>query len=486
MPEKRAEKERRKAGLSKCPTGIRGLDEISGGGLPRGRPSLVCGGAGCGKTMMGMEFLYRGAVEYGEPGVFMAFEEKRSDLADNFTSLGFDLEGLIDADKLRIDFVYIERSEIAETGEYDLEGLFVRLASAIDSIGAQRVVLDTIEALFSGFSNQSILRAELRRLFRWLKEKGVTAIVTGEKGKNLLTKHGLEEYVADCVIFLDHRVTEQVATRRLKIIKYRGSRHGTNEYPFLIGEDGITIFPITSISLTGKASSQRISSGIAELDRMLDGKGFYRGSAVLISGGAGSGKTSVLSQFVDSVCSRGKRALFFTYEETPAQIIRNMRSIGLNLEKWVKKGLLRFSAHRGARFGLEQHLVAAHRLIEDFNPEAVAIDPISDLTASGTIAETQAMLTRLIDILKEKEITILATDLTVIGIKEETTEIGISSICDAWIKLNRDRRGYEMKRRINILKARGIDHSHRIRELVISDRGLTITDITTAREDRNE
>src|SRR3989338_7705709 len=337
--------------LPKCPTGIQGLDEITFGGLPKGRPTLVCGGAGCGKTLFAMEFLYRGAVEFNEPGVFMAFEEKEKDLTDNFASLAFEVRSLIKQKKLVVDYVYIERSGIEETGEYDLEGLFVRLAGAIDSIGAKRVVLDTIEALFSGFSNESILRAELRRLFRWLKDRKITAIITGEKSGALLTKHGLEEYVADCVIFLDHRVNEQIATRRLKIIKYRGSRHGTNEVPFLIGETGFSVFHMTSLLLSCVASDERISSGIKSLDAMLDGKGYYRRSSILVSGSAGSGKTSFGAQFINSVCQRGERALMFAFEESEGQLVRNMQSIGIDLKKWVDKGLLKIVANRATLCG---------------------------------------------------------------------------------------------------------------------------------------
>jgi circadian clock protein KaiC len=463
--------------LPKVPTGIQGLDEVTFGGLPKGRPTLVCGGAGCGKTVLAMEFLCRGATQYNEPGVFMAFEEKEKDLVENFASLGFDIPALVKGKRIAIDYIRIERSEIEETGEYDLEGLFVRLASAIDSIGAKRVVLDTIEALFSGFSNQSILRAELRRLFSWLKDQGVTAIVTAEKAEHLLTKHGLEEYVADCVIYLDHRVNEQLATRRMKIIKYRGSRHGTGEIPFLIGEKGISVFPLASLLLNSKAYQDRVSSGIKELDEMLDNKGFYRGTAALISGSAGSGKTSLAAQFVDSICRGGKRALYFSFEESQDQILRNMKNIGLDLNKWVDKEKLKFVSNRGSFCGLEAHLVVAHKSIDEFKPDAIVMDPISTLLEAGTLVEAKAMLARLLDYIKNSGITLLATDLTIIGAKTEATEVGISSLCDAWIKLEMRQEGRSKQRLINILKARGMKHSHEIRNLVISDKGLSIEDI---------
>src|SRR3954463_16707706 len=299
------------AALEKAPTGIAGLDEITGGGLPRGRPTLICGGAGCGKSLMSMEFLVRGITEFDEPGVLMTFEEPARDVAQNVVSLGFDLDDLVARKKLVIDHVQVDRNEIEETGEYDLEALFIRLNHAIDSVKARRVVLDTIESLFSGFSNDAILRSELRRLFHWLKDKGVTAVITGEQGQAALTRQGLEEYVSDCVIFLDHRIIDQVSTRRLRVVKYRGSTHGTNEYPFLINEDGITVLPITSLGLDHPASDERIPSGVTELDHMLGGKGYYRGSSILVSGTAGTGKSSLAAHFADAVCRGGERCLYF-------------------------------------------------------------------------------------------------------------------------------------------------------------------------------
>ncbi|MDQ7785685.1 MAG: circadian clock protein KaiC, partial [Desulfomonilaceae bacterium] len=395
--------------LRKCPTGITGLDEITGGGLPQGRPTLVCGSAGCGKTLLGMEFLVRGAREYDEPGVFMSFEESEGELITNFSSVGFDLPSLVADGKLAIDHVSVERAEIEETGEYDLEGLFIRLAMAIDGVNAKRVVLDTIEALFSGLKNDGILRAELRRLFKWLKEKGVTAVITAERGNGTFTRHGLEEYVADCVIVMDHRVVEQISTRRLRIVKYRGTTHGADEYPFLIYPSGISLLPITSLGLNHTAPTHRVSTGIDRLDTMFGGKGFYRGSTVLLSGGAGTGKTSIAAHYVDSACSRGERVVYLAFEESPSQIMRNMSSIGIQLEKWVKKDLLRFHATRPSLYGLESHLTGFHRVIEDFRPSNVVIDPISNLVSVGNISDVKAMLMRLIDFLKTNEITCLCT-----------------------------------------------------------------------------
>ena len=463
--------------LEKSPTGINGLDDITYGGLPKGRPTLIYGSAGCGKTLMAMEFLVKGAEKYNEPGVFMAFEETEEELAKNFASLGFDLDDLTARNKLVVDYVYIERSEIEETGEYDLEGLFIRLGSAIDSIGAKRVALDTLEVLFSGFQNSAILRSELRRLFRWLKSKGVTAIVTGERGETSLTRYGLEEYVADCVIALDNRMEEQIATRRLRIIKYRGSRHGTNEYPFLIEEDGISVLPITSLELEHEASAERISTGIKRLDTMIGGQGYYRGTTVLISGTAGTGKTSFAAEFARAACERGERCLYFAFEESPSQIVRNMNSIGIDFQPYIDKGLMQISASRPMAYGLEMHLIAMRRLIEKFEPTIVIVDPISNLTNVGTQTDVKFTLTKLIDYLKLKNITAVCTSL----VEHESTEgmnaQGISSLMDTWINLRFFENNGERNRGISVIKSRGMEHSNQIREYLVTDNGIEIQDV---------
>jgi circadian clock protein KaiC len=464
--------------LPKSPTGIAGLDEITGGGLPKGRPTLVCGGAGCGKSMLGVEFLVRGAIEFNEPGVLMTFEELPEDVIKNARSLGFDIDSLIAKKKLFVDYVRVERNEIQETGEYDLEGIFVRLNYAIETLGAKRVVLDTIESLFAGLTNFSILRAELRRLFNWLKEKGVTAIITGEKGEGSLTRNGLEEYVSDCVIMLDHRSIEQVSTRRLRIVKYRGSTHGTNEYPFLINENGFSVLPISSLGLSHDVSSARISSGVPRLDAMVGGKGYYRGSSVLISGTAGTGKSSLAANFVDAASKRGERSLYFAFEESPQQIIRNMRSIGLNLEPWVKKGLLQFHASRPTLYGLETHLAVMHKQVQEFRPRVVIVDPISNLVHTGSAKEVRSMFLRLVDFLKSQQITALFTSLTSPDMKNlEQTDVGVSSIMDTWLLLRDIELGGERNRGLYILKSRGMSHSNQIREFILSDHGIDIRDV---------
>ncbi len=463
--------------LEKIPSGIAGLDEITGGGLPKGRPTLVCGSAGCGKTLLAMEFVVRGAMQYDEPGVFMAFEETEAELAKNVASLGFDLKKLAARKKILLDHVHIERSEIEETGEYDLEGLFIRLNHAIDSIGAKRVVLDSLEALFAGLPNEMILRAELRRLFRWLKDKGVTTIITAERGRESLTRHGLEEYVADCVILLDHRVNEQTTTRRLRVVKYRGSLHGTNEYPFLIGQKGVSVLPISSLRLEHAASTQRVPSGIPRLDVMLGGKGFYRGSSVLLSGAAGTGKTSVGANFVAAAAGRGEKALYFAFEESEGQIIRNMRSIGLNLEPWVQKGLLRFHASRPTVHGLEMHLMVIHDLVREFKPRMVVIDPITNLLTTASEMELRSMLTRLIDWLKTQQVTAVFTSLTSGGSLAEQSEVGISSLMDTWLLVRNLESGGERNRALYVLKSRGMAHSNQVREFVMSDNGINLVDV---------
>ncbi len=463
--------------LLKCQTGIKGLDEITDGGIPGGRPTLVCGSAGCGKTLFAMEFLVHGAIEFDEPGVFMSFEESSEELAQNVASLGFDLGELESTHKLLFDHVSIERGEIEETGEYDLEGLFIRLNHSIDSIGAKRVVLDTIESLFGGLTNESILRAELRRLFRWLKEKGVTAIITGERGEGTLTRHGLEEYVSDCVILLDNRVDGQISTRRLRIIKYRGSAHGTNEYPFLIDENGISVLPITSLGLHHIVSSERISSGIPRLDTMLGGKGYYRGSSILVSGTAGTGKTSIAANFANSACERGERCLYFAFEESSNQLTRNMRSIGVDLEPWIRQKLLNIYAVRPTLYGLEMHLVKMYKLIREFKPRVVIIDPITNLIAVGSDNEVKSMLSRLIDFLKADQITALFTNLSHAGSTFENTEFGISSLMDTWLLLRDIEIGGERNRGLYILKSRGMAHSNQIREFLLTDNGIDLINV---------
>ena len=469
--------------LEKCPTGIKGLDEITKGGLPRGRPTLICGGAGSGKTLFAMEFLMRGALDYGEPGVFMTFEETPEDLAKNFISLGFDIHDIMSRGLIAMDHVKIERNEIEETGEYDLEGLFIRLGSAIDSIGAKRVVLDTIEALFAGLSNAAIIRAELRRLFYWLKDRGMTAIVTGEKGDKLLTRYGLEEYVADCVIFLDFRIEEQISTRRLRIVKYRGSSHGSDEYPFLIDESGLSILPITSLGLDYPVSSERISTGIPKLDTMLGEKGFYRGSTILVSGTAGTGKTSLAATFAEAACRRGEHCLYFAFEESPSQIIRNMSSIGMDLARWVKKGLLKFHSARPSLYGLEMHLLTFHKVIKEFNPQVFIVDPISNLSAAGTQSEVKSILTRLLDYLKMKNISTFLTDLTHFTGSLEHTSEEVSSLIDTWLLLRDIELNGERNRGLYILKSRGMAHSNQIQEFLLTNQGIDLIDIYTGAGD---
>jgi len=459
----------------KCASGIRGLDEITFAGLPKGRPTLITGGPGSGKTLMSMEFLVRGATNYDEPGVFMAFEETAEELAQNVRSLGFNLNELIAEKKILVDYVRVERSEIEETGEYDLEGLFVRLNHAIDTIGAKRVVLDTIESLFAGLSNEAILRAELRRLFRWLKDKGVTAIITGERGETTLTRYGLEEYVSDCVILLDNRVDEQISTRRLRVVKYRGSIHGTNEYPFLIDEKGISIIPITSVKLDYEVSSERVSTGIRKLDAMLGGKGYYLGSTVLVSGAAGTGKTSIACHFADSVCRRGEKCIFFAFEESPSQLIRNMRSIGIDLEPYVKKGLLQIHSLPSTFYGLERHLLTMESNIKQFQPNVVIIDPASTLINVGLAADVKSLFSRLIDNMKSKRITQLITDLTDTRASSAKMQTRISSLVDTWILTQNLDVGGEFKRTIYVLKSRGMAHSIQIKEFSLTDQGVQIT-----------
>lgn len=469
--------ESRRHFLPKSPTGIEGLDEITGGGLPKGRPTLLCGGAGCGKTLLAMEFLVRGATEYNEPGVFISFEETEKELAANVTSMGIDLDSLVHRKKIWLEHIHVDRSEIAQDGEYDLDALFVRIHLAIENLGAQRVVLDTLETLFSEIPNPLSLRAALRRLFGWLKKKGVTTIVTAERGDGTLTRQGLEEYVSDCVILLDHRVNDQSSIRRLRIVKYRGSTHGTNEYPFLIDEDGFSVLPVTSLGLNYSSSDERISTGVARLDTMLSGKGFFRGSTVLVSGTAGTGKTSMAAQFAEAACRRGERVLYFTYEESPGQLVRNMRSVGIRLDPWVKKELLHFHATRPTLYGLETHLTTSIRLINQCEPKVVILDPINGFMLGENQADVKTMLLRLVDFLKMKRITAFFTSLTSAGSNLEESDVYISSLIDTWLLLRDIEIGGERNRGLYVLKSRGMAHSNQIREFRLTNHGVELLDV---------
>jgi circadian clock protein KaiC len=468
------------SGILKALTGIQGLDEITGGGLPSGRPTLICGSAGCGKTLFAMEFLVAGATKFNEPGVFMAFEETEKDLTENVTSLGVDLDDLVAKKKIALEHVYLERSEIQETGEYDLEGLFIRLGHAIESIGAKRVVLDTIEVLFAGLKDDGVIRSEIRRLFRWLKEKGVTAIITGERGKGSLTRHGLEEYVSDCVILLDHRVDDQLSTRRLRVVKYRGSEHGTNEYPFLIDSDGISVLPISSLGLDYPASTKRIASGVPELDVMLSNKGYFRGSSILISGTAGTGKSSLAAQFVNHSCENGERCLYISFEESPGQFKRNMSSIGIHLQPHIDTGTLNIVASRPSVFGLERHLVELQKMIVTQKPTVIVLDPLTSLIPQGNQLEVLSILTRIIDLLKTNQVTSLFTSLVRGDYGLDSSEAWVSSLIDTWVILRELESEEERTRGLYILKSRGMPHSKQVREFKLGKDGIKLLDFKSS------
>jgi circadian clock protein KaiC len=462
--------------LEKTPTGIQGLDEVTGGGLPRGRSTLVCGPAGCGKTLLAMEFLVRGVTQYAEPGVFVAFEESTDDLEANFASLGFDLQAAQAAGLLVLDHVSVVRAEMEETGEWDLDGLFLRLAASIDKVGAKRIVIDTIETLFGAFSNTAILRSELHRLFAWLKERGVTAVITGERGDGTLSRHGIEEYVSDCVIVLDHRVTEQTSTRRLRILKYRGSLHGTNEYPFLIGGTGVSVLPITTRALRQEVSVQRVSTGVPRLDAMLGDGGYFKGSTVLTSGTAGTGKSTLAAQFCDATCGRGERAIYFAFEETEPEIVRNMSSVGIDLQQWVDKGLLQFRCSRPSILGLEAHLFAMQRSVEEFTPSVVVMDPVSDFLRVGTGAEVAAMLMRQVDFLKGRGVTALFTSLNAESEPGPANQ-QLASLVDTWLHVRNTEGNGEHNRVLYVLKSRGMAHSNQIREFLLTSQGIELADV---------
>jgi len=463
--------------LEKAPTGISGLDEITSGGLPKGRPTLVCGSAGCGKSMFAMEFLVRGILEYDEPGVFIAFEETPEDLEKNVASLGFNLQELEDRGKLIVEYIHVDKTEMTVSGAFDLEGLFLTLQSCIDTIGAKRISIDTLEVLFGGFEDKALLRQEIRRLFLWLKSRNLTTVITAERGEGALTRQGLEEYVSDCVIMLDHRVNDQVSTRRLRVVKYRGSTHGTSEYPFLIDEGGISVLPLSSAGLDHPALDERISTGIPRLDMMMEGKGYFRGSSIMVSGTAGSGKSSLAVFFADAACKRGEKCLYIAFEESPSQIKRNMRSLGVDLEKWTANGQLIFHASRPSVYGLEMHLVKIHKMVRDLKPDIVIIDPVSNLTRMGTVSEVNAMLVRLMDFLKAEGVTSMYTILTSeTQVSVEDTEVGISSLIDTWLSVRNIESNGERNRGLFVIKSRGMAHSNQIREFVLGHKGVDLLD----------
>lgn len=460
--------------LKKVPTGIAGFDEVTGGGIPEGRTTLVCGAAGCGKTLFGMQFLIRGALEHREPGVFVAFEETEDDLAKNVASLGFNVKDLEERKLLCVDHVRIDRSEIEENGEYNLDGLFIRLELALGSVKAKRLVIDTLETVFGGMSDHAVLRSELKRLFNWLKERGVTTVVTAERGDGTLTRQGLEEYVSDCVVLLDHRVTDQVSTRRMRVVKYRGSTHGSNEYPFLIDHDGLTVVPITTSELHHAVSDRRVSTGVPHLDEMLGGGGYYEGSTVLVSGTAGSGKSSLAAHFALATCDAGKRALYVSYEESPQQIARNMASIGLDLSRHLKTGRLKVVSHRPTSLGLEGHLAVLHKQTQDFEPSAVIIDPVGTMSSAGSEYDAHLMLVRMIDFFKMRGITSVLTSLTHGGDNMEKTDMAVSSLVDTWLLVRNIENAGERSRGLYVLKSRGMAHSNQVREFLITSQGVSL------------
>jgi circadian clock protein KaiC len=460
--------------LAKAQTGITGFDEVTGGGLPRGRPTLFCGGPGCGKTILAMEFLVRGAREFNEPGLFVSFEESPDQLIQNFRTLGFDLDDLIEKNRLKISHVELSRVEIIESGTFSLDALLIRLEHGLAEIGATRLVLDSMEAVFSALSRTENLRNEIARLFHWLRDKGVTAVVTGERGKEELTRHGFEEYVSDCVILLDHRVTDQIPKRRLRIVKFRGSPHASNEFPFLISNTGVFLFPITSLNLDHAASLEYVGSGVKDIDAMLGGHGYFKASTVLVTGKAGTGKSSLAAAFAVAACERGERCLYFAFEESAAQMTRNMKSVGIDLDRWIKNGLLTVRAFRPTFRGLEAHIISVVREADAVKPACVVIDPITNFITVGGEEEVRSMLTRILDLLKRRGVSLLMTALTPgSGIANET-EMHVSSLVDTWIVLDLESAGDIRRRKIYIVKSRGMEHSYETRELVMSPRGLSV------------
>lgn len=463
-------------GVDKAPTGVRGFDVITGGGVPRGRATLVTGASGTGKTLFGVEFLVRGAVEHGEPGVLISFEETADDIAANVAGLGFDIPALRAQGLLAVDAFVSDGTQEVTAGPFDLDGLFLRLDAAVASVGARRLVIDTIESLFGRLHDEVALRGELVRLFHWIKARGLTAVITGEQGQGgRLTRFGIEEYVSDCVIVLDTRLHDDVSTRRLRVAKYRGSTHGTNQYPFVITERGFAVLPLTAMGLTYDAPDDRISSGVPALDEMLGG-GILRASTVLVSGSAGTGKTTIAAQAVEAACERGERALFVTFEESPAQLMRNMRSVGIDLQRWIDAGRLRIEAERSTAMGLEEHLVALDRYIEEAQPTVVALDALGSLGRVGTGTAVTATVARQVDAMKSRGITSVLTVLAGEG-EGEAASLAVSSLTDTWLLLRNVERDGERNRLLFVIKSRGTAHSNKVREFLLTESGAQLVDV---------
>jgi len=460
--------------IPKTATGIPGLDQILNGGLPKGRVTLVVGNSGTGKTLLGIEFLVNGIRQHDENAILVTFEESASKVTENVSSLGFDLNNLQDDGKLTVMAFKVDLPE-KNRGYFDFSPLLVLLEEAIVCIGAKRVVLDTIELLFGAYSDQTTARIELVKLMRWLEDRGVTAIITGESGNNALTRFGIEEYVSDCVIVLDHRVREEISTRLLRVMKYRGSVHGTNEYPFLIAKNGFIVLPVSSLSLDYAVSRERVSVGVPELDEMLSG-GPYRGSTTLVTGVSGTGKTSVAMSMVNAACARGERSLVLLYEESAFQLERDMGSIGINLKRWTDSGMLKIWASRPLEYGLENHLAIFINMLESFKPAIVAIDGLTAFSRGGFDPDVFIFITRKIGILKARGITTVLTTLKK-DVEDESSSLHISSLTDTGILLRNIEKNGERNRLLAVTKSRGTAHSNQLREFTLSSDGIRLVDV---------
>ncbi|WP_240236172.1 circadian clock protein KaiC [Nocardioides sp. CFH 31398] len=461
--------------LEKAATGIEGFDDITFGGLPRARATIVTGAAGSGKSMFGVEFLAQGARAYGEPGVLLSFEETADELVANAASIGVDLRAMADEGTLVVDSAAGDLDDLVQSGAFDLEGLLLRLAAAIDAVGARRVVLDTVETLFSTLPDETTVRREFARLLRWLKERDLTVVVTAERGQQgRLTRHGIEEYVSDCVVVLDHRVEDEVATRRMRVAKYRGSPHGTNEFPFLISGRGLVVMPLHHDELT-EVSEERVSLGIPELDTMVGG-GVFRGSTIMISGSAGTGKTSIAACAADAACRRGEKALFLSFEEPSGQVVRNMRSIGLDLQHWIDKGLLVVQHMRPAITGLEAHLASLHMILDEHPAEVVVLDAVASLSRGVASYASASAVARDIAMLRLRGATTVLTALA--GTHDDPhTDVSASSLVDAWLLVRNVENDGERNRLLMTIKNRGSFHSNQVREFLLTDDGPRLVDV---------
>ena len=458
-------------------TGVKGLDDVLGGGIPQGHAMLLVGKPGTGKSILSMEYLLHGIELHKENGVYISFEESEKQIISNAASFGWKFEEMVKKNKLAISYIDMQPEQMRTVGDYDLSALILRVKGAIKKVNARRVVIDGINNLLSTFDDERIIRSDLLRLIREIKEVNATIFITGERGHDSWSKMGFEEYLADGLMHLDNRTDGNYQTREIQVVKCRGINHYTGKSPFIINSEGMSIRPLITADFDYKVLKSRVSTGIADIDNMLGGKGLYRGSTVYITGPSGAGKTSISSSFANGACSRGERALFLAFEESSDQIIRNMKSIGLSLDKWVNEKLLYFYTARATTNSLEGHLDNIMTMVREVEPTCVVLDPISAFRPIANENETKLMLIRLNDYLRARKITTVFTALSSDGEYSEHADVQLSSIADTWIVVRiMDYKG-ERNNVMQLMKSRGMSHSRQMKEMYFTGNGLKLQNV---------